>query len=245
MLKLRTHIFEGTQAIALAPLKVDGREVILVDTPGFDDGQRTDAQILNLLAEWLKTTYDANTYLNGLIMLQQANADRFTGSEQTRTRMFEMICGPDAFEHVVIATTMWDKIKTDDLPQWRELVRQRKADQRFWGDMCSRGAEVVEHNNTQQSALSIVRKLMQKDRVVLGMQIELARNGGRVGKTSAGEYLNSALGEKLALVEAELEEMRMDRRALMLEIASLKQLIENLRSQQSILNSAQVCFPNF
>ena len=34
-----------------------GSHIVLVDTPGFDDTKRTDAQILELIGDWLKKTY--------------------------------------------------------------------------------------------------------------------------------------------------------------------------------------------
>jgi len=40
--------------------------IVLIDTPGFDDSSRTDAQILELIGAWLKKTYveldSRNTY---------------------------------------------------------------------------------------------------------------------------------------------------------------------------------------
>jgi predicted GTPase len=34
-----------------------GSRIVLLDTPGFDDTERTDEQILGLIGEWLQTTY--------------------------------------------------------------------------------------------------------------------------------------------------------------------------------------------
>ena len=33
-----------------------GRKVVLIDTPGFDDTERTDYEVLKAIAEWLKNT---------------------------------------------------------------------------------------------------------------------------------------------------------------------------------------------
>jgi predicted GTPase len=33
-----------------------GREIVIVDTPGFDDTYRSDAEILKLIADWLRKT---------------------------------------------------------------------------------------------------------------------------------------------------------------------------------------------
>jgi len=34
-----------------------GSRIVLLDTPGFDDTERTDEEILRLIGEWLQTTY--------------------------------------------------------------------------------------------------------------------------------------------------------------------------------------------
>ncbi len=39
------------------PHPESGRNVVLVDTPGFDDTVRTDTDILSAIANWLSTTY--------------------------------------------------------------------------------------------------------------------------------------------------------------------------------------------
>ena len=36
---------------------VDGRRVVLIDTPGFDDTNISDAEILNMIAAFLATTW--------------------------------------------------------------------------------------------------------------------------------------------------------------------------------------------
>lgn len=39
------------------PFLIDGRKVILVDTPGFDDTEKSDADILKLIADFLSSSY--------------------------------------------------------------------------------------------------------------------------------------------------------------------------------------------
>jgi GTPase Era involved in 16S rRNA processing len=36
--------------------KVKDREIVLVDTPGFDDPDKSDMDILEMVSEWLKTS---------------------------------------------------------------------------------------------------------------------------------------------------------------------------------------------
>jgi hypothetical protein len=41
---------------AAAPFELDGRRVLLIDTPGFDDTTRSDTDILKMIAHFLSTT---------------------------------------------------------------------------------------------------------------------------------------------------------------------------------------------
>jgi hypothetical protein len=55
------HTLEScTSEIKIFKLSVpefpDG-DVVFVDTPGFDDTHKSDADILKMIADWLKTTY--------------------------------------------------------------------------------------------------------------------------------------------------------------------------------------------
>ena len=47
-----------TDAVKIAgTFKLDGCRVVLVDTPGFDDTTRSDADVLNMIAAFLETSY--------------------------------------------------------------------------------------------------------------------------------------------------------------------------------------------
>ena len=39
------------------PFHLDGRSVVLIDTPGFDDTTRSDTDVLKMIAAFLETSY--------------------------------------------------------------------------------------------------------------------------------------------------------------------------------------------
>ena len=39
-----------------------GQSIVFVDTPGFDDSNKSDTEVLRMIAQWLEKTY-ANTFL--------------------------------------------------------------------------------------------------------------------------------------------------------------------------------------
>jgi len=56
-LRIGANLKSCTAEVQLAKeLTLDGRRVLLVDTPGFDDTYKTDVDILKLIAAFLATT---------------------------------------------------------------------------------------------------------------------------------------------------------------------------------------------
>ena len=45
------------QIVKLSVPELADGDVVFVDTPGFDDTHKSDADILKMVADWLKTTY--------------------------------------------------------------------------------------------------------------------------------------------------------------------------------------------
>jgi hypothetical protein len=49
-------VTQGIQATRVSSSAYPGRDIVLVDTPGFDDTMRSDMEILHMISEWLKAT---------------------------------------------------------------------------------------------------------------------------------------------------------------------------------------------
>ena len=237
----------GTQDISVSTLTIDDKKVTLIDTPGFDDTYRSDADVLEGIAEFLSGTYASGMLLTGVILLQPVTGNRAQGSEKRRLKLFEKICGPDAYSHVVIATTMWSDLANRSTGE--RQVQQRK--ELFWPDMIEGGSQVMNHDNTEDSAISIIRKLVDKGKVELQMQIELARNRGMLSATAAGQQMHSdleascrMLASKLAKMTAELQKSNeMWRRAneeKQEEINELRERIDDLMIQKARIEERQV-----
>ena len=64
-----------------------------IDTPGFDDTERTDADVLELIAKFLRETYANGMLLTGIILLQPVTGNRVQGSEKRRTRLLFYMYG--------------------------------------------------------------------------------------------------------------------------------------------------------
>ena len=49
------------------PELVDG-DIVFIDTPGFDDTHKSDADILKMVADWLKSTYVSQISLGSSVL---------------------------------------------------------------------------------------------------------------------------------------------------------------------------------
>jgi len=235
----------GTKDIAYADTYIDGKYVRLIDTPGFDDTERTDADVLEDIAKWLEATYRAGILLTGIILLQPISNNKVYGSEARRTRLFKKICGPNSFGNVVIATTMWSEMQNTNVGEQR--VQERKGSTDFWGDMVKFGAQVEKHHDNKQSTHRIIRLLLNKRKTQLQMQTELAQNDGMLHSTSAAQQLYSDLGaasakenNRLQELTRELQSAREERKELMQELRELRQKVIDLERQRDKLESVRV-----
>jgi hypothetical protein len=228
----------GTQVIETARTRIDNTSVTLIDTPGFDDTDRTDTDILKLIADYLAETYQHDILLTGLILLQPISGNRVQGSERRRTRLFEKVCGPDAYKNIVIATTMWNCVESEQIGQARMTERMRET--RFWGAMVDQGAQVIKHDNTPRSARNIIKMLINKQCVPLQMQKELVQNGGRIGDTSAGQQLDAELGETSAKLTRQLEELKKELIQNSEEKDELRKRLEETKREREQLQESKV-----
>lgn len=107
--------------------------VHLIDTPGFDDTNRGDADVLKDIATWLSATYKEKTLLSGVLYLHRIIDPRMAGSAKRNLLMFMQLCGPRCFENIVLTTTMWSQVPADI-----GEARERELVETFWGHVSLR-----------------------------------------------------------------------------------------------------------
>ncbi|CAI6093828.1 unnamed protein product [Clonostachys chloroleuca] len=165
--------------------------VYLIDTPGFDDTNKSDTEVLSEIAAWLGESYKKRVLLNGIIYLHRITDIRMQGSAKKNLLMFRQLCGEDALKKVVLATTMWDKVPTEEGEQReKELIDT----QEFWGWMLQKGSSCSRHMNSEDSAKRIVQTLVGHEApAVTTLQIELIDEKLRLDQTSAGRALHTDL----------------------------------------------------
>jgi hypothetical protein len=121
-------------------------------------------------------------------------------------RMFEELCGFEAMSNVVVVTNMWGNLKDPGVGEKREEELRTHDD--FLGQALSRGARMMRHDNTSESAEDIVSSLLGKESVPLQIQLEMIDEGKALTECAAGAKLNSELMELMEKSQKELSEVQ-------------------------------------
>ena len=79
-----------------------GIRIHLIDTPGFDDTELKETDILRKIAAWLGDAYDSEIRLSGLVYLHRISDPRMPGSAKRNLHMFQRLCGPQCLQGVVL-----------------------------------------------------------------------------------------------------------------------------------------------
>ncbi|RYP45708.1 hypothetical protein DL769_011445 [Monosporascus sp. CRB-8-3] len=130
------------------------KEITLVDTPGFDDSEVSDRDILLKLLEWLKKRYEANHKLSGIIYLHRIDAPRMQGSALRNFGVFKQLCGESFYKNVILGTTCWDLVDADSTGARRES--QLKGKGGFWHALVLKGSRVCRVPSNRDAARDLI-----------------------------------------------------------------------------------------
>jgi hypothetical protein len=170
-------------------------------------------QILEAIVKWMANRGYLQKYqLDGLIMLHPITMNRVGGTERRRTRLLQKVLGEHAYKRIIIATTMWEDMKSEEAMQTR--LEGRKAEGGVWGELVGKGTKIVQHQNNQTSAHNIIRQII-KTSDKLGkleplLQIELKTNP-RVVRTSAGKEVKGEILKSIKQTNQDLKEHQQGR----------------------------------
>ncbi|MCJ1429209.1 hypothetical protein MMC29_007122, partial [Sticta canariensis] len=196
-----------TSEIEEVRCKIGLCNVTLVDTPGFDDSNRTDTEILRLIASWMKDAYDDKTRLTGIIYLHRISDNKMSGSSYKNLKMLRSLCGMSNLSHVTLATTMWDKVTTEE-GGLREA--ELLSEDEWWGQMKNNGSLVRRFDDTTGGAMAIVNELLQMSPVVLKIQEEIAVQKKQLVETQAGRSIDASLNDESRKQRGDLAEVTED-----------------------------------
>ncbi|KDQ08309.1 hypothetical protein BOTBODRAFT_166021 [Botryobasidium botryosum FD-172 SS1] len=191
-----------TDSIQIASFEYGGRRIRLIDTPGFDDTNKTDTDILELISTHLAAAYKRGHRLTGLIYLHRIIDNRVGGVSYKNMKMFHKLCGDDVLKNVVLCTTMWSGV-----PEEVGAQREEQLQSEFWPDMIRKGATIARHDGTRESARRIVSHVMSLGGAPpLLIQREMIDDGKLLIHTTAGAHANEELMRLEQLYRKALED---------------------------------------
>lgn len=197
-----------TKDIGVHTFEQDGKRIHLIDTPGFDDTYKSDADVLKDLAYYLTKSYDRGIKLTGIIYLHPITHNRMTGTAFKNLRTFRKLCGTESMSAVVLVTTMWELVTPRSEGVKREQELRDEPD--FWGTMQREGSTIVQHANTRESALAILATLVGRGRgtTVLDIQHEMVDLGRSLDDTEAGREVDREMRAQREVFERRLEDTK-------------------------------------
>ncbi|TDL17318.1 hypothetical protein BD410DRAFT_822676 [Rickenella mellea] len=217
-----------TSTVQVAKLfEIDDYVVTLIDTPGFDDTIRSDVDILNMIASFLVTAYEAGHLLSGIIYMHPISDVRMGGVSTRNFRLFRKLCGEAALCNVVIVTSMWGRVP-ENIGQERE--NELATDDVFFKPVITAGARMLRHDGTLQCAQSIIHQTVTQRALPFQIQRELHDQKLHILQTSAGAELNQQLRQQAEKHREEMEALEKDiRDARCAEDEEAKKVLEEAR----------------
>lgn len=176
--------------------------VRFIDTPGFDDTDTKDSDILKTIWQYIST---GGLRLSGLLYLHRITDDRVGGTALKNLSMFQKLVGDHNMRNVILLTTMWGKLQPSDNGEAR--VKQLTETGKFWGGMISCGANHEKYDGTKEDALRIVQMMLDNAPCRLQIQEE-HDNGKKLADTTAGKEVADRLEALKAHHAQEMTEMK-------------------------------------
>ena len=109
-------------------------------------------------------------------------------------------------------------------------ARESELSGKFFKLAIDKGAQMIRHHNTLESAHTILRKIVKSDPIVLQIQRELVDEGKDITNTEAGESITEELRKQIEKHKAELKEVQEEmREALDAKDKEMRQELEDVK----------------
>ncbi|KAF8133163.1 hypothetical protein K438DRAFT_1998216 [Mycena galopus ATCC 62051] len=187
---------------AARPLELDGRQVVLLDTPGFDHSHKSDVEVLRNIALELETKYRQGIKLHEIIYLYRISDVRVSNAAEQDFLGLRRLCGNKSDRNIVILTNMWDRVNA-------EIGRRGAGDLQFLDDLFTpaleEGARLMHHTDgTVDLVHTIVRSMIRN---ALAIQEELVDKDMDIDQTSVGKEVDRWMAERIEGYEEQEDEL--------------------------------------
>ncbi|KAF4343937.1 triacylglycerol lipase II precursor [Fusarium beomiforme] len=230
---------EKCQAVQIFLDEDEKRSITVVDTPGFDDTMRSQADILAEITDYLTAQHLSGLPLRGILYLHKISDNRMTKTSRNYLRLLNDIVGDDALKNVILVTTMWNTLLPED--RKRAVQREQELLNNFWSCMIDKGSYVAQFNGTPESAYPLIFQLADQESVVLDIQKEIVEQDQSIIETATGRTLVQQLETDHESYQMELCNLRdeLERRQNYqpLDKAKIKQLKDEIAQVEKLLRA--------
>ncbi|EED77409.1 predicted protein [Postia placenta Mad-698-R] len=145
-----------TTAVQEASCEIDGRPVLLIDTPGLDaeEGLRS---VVGIIAD-LRNRQNSGMKFSGIIYTCSVNENRVRPVNVFDA--FRKLCGDAAMPVVTVVTTGWDHLRDRSVGEKRE--QELRSEKHGFRPALDRGAKIKQWDaKNPQTAEAIVKEILQ------------------------------------------------------------------------------------
>ena len=119
--------------------------------------------------------------------------------------MFRELCGDSTLKNIVLVTNMWGQVSPEEGQD-----RENQLTSKFFKPVLDKGAQMIRHHNTVESAHNVIRAIIRNHPIVLQIQREIVDEGKAIVDTAAGEVVNKETKELIRRHQAEMEKVRQE-----------------------------------
>lgn len=128
--------------------------------------------------EHLAYQHQSGIPLLGILYLHRINDPKLTQSSKNTLGIFKNMVGHEAMTNVILATTMWNTIHANELG--RAENREQELIDEYWKPMLDEGSYVARFDESQDSALALIIRLLGKSSVVMDIQKQILTKIGLI-----------------------------------------------------------------
>ncbi|CAE6433778.1 unnamed protein product [Rhizoctonia solani] len=215
-----------TKEVRKSPtFQIDGRSVVVLDTPGFDDDEVSDVGTLKQIAGYLSSNYGQGQILSGIIYLHRITDNRMGGASARTFNLFRKMCGTQTLKNVIIATNMWSNPPSD-----KQKSREQQLQSNFFREALEGGARMFRRDTRgRESAHSILRHLIGQAPLPLRIDIETVDERKPLHETEVGQAVEVRLLERVNKQDEAIKEARRE-----LEQAHLDEALNAIKFREEV-----------
>ena len=179
-----------------------------MDTPGFNDTERSDSDILLEIQDWLRAAFNTTQRLSGILYLHPISDTRFLGSSRRGLNLLKQLLGHESYKHVLLVSTFWNQVPGETcLIREKELTEMTEA----WKTLIDGGARVERMGRLYDRFLPILRELVQRTPMKADIQREVENATAALSLLDLRKEQDAKLSEVKQGLKKQLEDQHLAR----------------------------------